>query len=99
MSQVLIFSAECLVYGAIMESIGLTIKRLRKEKGLSQSDLASQLGMSRSTISSIENNTVAEIGIRKVEAILNVFGYTLAAVAQRRRPTLDQLKETNFHGQ
>lgn len=83
----------------VMESIGLTIKSLRKQKGLSQAALARQLGMSRSTISSIENNTVTEIGIRKVEAILNVFGYTLAAVAQRRRPTLDQLKESDFHGE
>ena len=82
-----------------MESIGLAIKNLRKQKGFSQTALARQLGMSRSTISSIENNTVTEIGIRKVEAILNVFGYTLAAVAQRRRPTLDQLKESDFHGE
>lgn len=82
-----------------MESIGLTIKNLRRQKGLSQAALASQLGMSRSTISSIENNTVAEIGIRKVEAILNVFGHTLAAVTRRRRPTLDELKEVDFYGQ
>ncbi|MGB9090333.1 MAG: helix-turn-helix transcriptional regulator [Pseudomonas farsensis] len=82
-----------------MESIGLTIRELRKQKGLTQAALASLVGMSRSTISSIENNTIAEIGIRKVEAILNVFGYTLTAIAQRRRPTLDQLKEAHFHGQ
>lgn len=82
-----------------METIGRTIKRLRKEKGLSQAGLASQLGMSRSTISSIENNTIAEIGIRKVEAILNLLGQTLAAVPMRRRPTLDDLKETNLHDQ
>lgn len=95
----LALSQKCLVYGAKMEAIGRTIKNLRKQKGLSQSELASQLGMSRSTISGIENNTVPEIGIRKVEAILNMLGYTLTAVAQRRRPTLDQLKEANFHEQ
>lgn len=80
-----------------MESIGLTIKQLRKQHGLSQAALAGQLGMSRSTISSIENNTVPEIGIRKVEAILNLLGHTLAAVPKRRRPTLDQLKEQRFY--
>ena len=82
-----------------MEAIGRTIKKLRKEKGLSQAGLASQLGMSRSTISSIENNTIAEIGIRKVEAILNLLGHTLSAVPMRRRPTLDDLKVSNLHEQ
>jgi transcriptional regulator with XRE-family HTH domain len=55
--------------------------------------------MSRSTISGIENNTISEIGLRKVEAILNGFGYELAAVPrQSKRPTLDHLKKVNFHG-
>jgi transcriptional regulator with XRE-family HTH domain len=55
--------------------------------------------MSRSTISGIENNTISEIGLRKVEAILNGFGYELIAVPrQAKRPTLDSLKKANFHG-
>lgn len=80
-----------------LDTLGSTIKTLRKEKGLTQSDLAGALGMSRSTISSIENDTIAEIGIRKVEAILNLLGHTLEAVPRRRRPTLDELKVRNFH--
>ncbi|MNL60294.1 hypothetical protein D3C87_1840920 [compost metagenome] len=54
--------------------------------------------MSRATISGIENNTLSEIGLRKVEAILNGFGYELTAVPrQSKRPTLDILKKVNFH--
>ena len=46
----------------------------------------------------IENNTISEIGLRKVEAILNGFGYELTAVPrQSRRPTLDTLQKVNFH--
>ncbi|MHC8356401.1 helix-turn-helix domain-containing protein [Pseudomonas sp. LB3P81] len=82
-----------------MENIGELIRSLRKEQKLSQQSLAQQYGMSRSTISGIENNTLPEIGLRKVEAILNGFGYELTAVPrQSKRPTLDTLKKVNFHG-
>ena len=82
-----------------MENLGQIIRSLRKERKLTQQALANQYGMSRSTISGIENNTLSEIGIRKVEAILNGFGYELTAVPRRtKRPTLDTLKKVNFHG-
>lgn len=82
-----------------MENLGQIIRSLRKERKLTQQDLANQYGMSRSTISGIENNTIPEIGLRKVEAILNGFGYELtAAPRQSQRPTLDSLKKVNFHG-
>lgn len=80
-----------------MDNIGKTIRELRKAKRYTQADVAARLRMSRATISGIENGTVSEIGIRKVEAILNLLGHTLAVVPRSRRPTLDQLKERNFH--
>ena len=81
-----------------MEQIGELIRSLRKAHKLSQQALAQQYGMSRATISGIENNTVSEIGLRKIEAILNGFGYELTAVPrQSRRPTLDTLQKVNFH--
>lgn len=82
-----------------MKTLGELIRRLRKEHSLSQQALAAKYGMSRATISGIENNTIAEVGIRKVEAILNGFGYELTAVARpAKRPTLDSLKKDAFHG-
>ncbi|MCY1452153.1 MULTISPECIES: helix-turn-helix domain-containing protein [Pseudomonas] len=82
-----------------MENLGKLIRTLRKERKLSQQALAQQYGMSRATISGIENNTLSEIGLRKVEAILNGFGYELTAVPrQSKRPTLDTLKKVDFHG-
>ncbi|CAI8767293.1 MULTISPECIES: helix-turn-helix domain-containing protein [Pseudomonas] len=81
-----------------MEQLGELIKALRKANKMTQQALAQQYGMSRATISGIENNTISEIGLRKVEAILNGFGYELTAVPrQSRRPTLDTLQKVNFH--
>ncbi|MGC5703904.1 helix-turn-helix transcriptional regulator [Pseudomonas sp. NFXW11] len=81
-----------------MESLGHLIRNLRKEHKLTQQALAQQYGMSRATISGIENNSLPEIGLRKVEAILNGFGYELSAVPRaRQRPTLDSLKQAHFH--
>ncbi len=87
------------MHGDEMENLGKLIRTLRKERKLSQQALAQQYGMSRATISGIENNTLSEIGLRKVEAILNGFGYELTAVPrQSKRPTLDTLKKVDFHG-
>jgi transcriptional regulator with XRE-family HTH domain len=80
-----------------MNDLGPLIKNLHKAAGLSQSQLAQRHGMSRATISGIENNTVPEVGIRKVAAILEGLGYTLTATPRRRRMTLDELKTINIH--
>jgi transcriptional regulator with XRE-family HTH domain len=96
----MVYGQVCIPYDAFrndMDNIGKTIRTLRKAKRYTQADIASKLQMSRATISGIENGTVSEIGIRKVEAILNLLGHTLAVVPRSRRPTLDQLKEQNFH--
>lgn len=82
-----------------MNNLGILIRSLRKAAGLSQSQLAQRHGMSRATISGIENNTVAEVGIRKVAAILEGLGYELTAIPKRRRKTLDELKSGNIHGE
>jgi transcriptional regulator with XRE-family HTH domain len=82
-----------------MIELGNLIKKLRKEAGLSQAQLAQRHGMSRATISGIENNTIPEVGIRKVAAILEGLGYELTATPKRRRRTLDELKSGGIHDQ
>lgn len=80
-----------------MGDLGALIKGLRKAAGLTQSQLAQRHGMSRATISGIENNTIPEVGIRKVAAILEGLGYELTAIPMRRRKTLDEMKSGNIH--
>lgn len=82
-----------------MDELGLLIKQLRKAAGLSQAQLAQRHGMSRATISGIENNSIPEVGIRKVAAILEGLGYELTATPRRRRMTLDELKSGRIHDQ
>jgi transcriptional regulator with XRE-family HTH domain len=74
-----------------LNDIGQRIAQARKRQKLTQSSLAAQLGMSRATLSGIENGTVAEIGIRKVLSVCAALGLELVAQEKTRRPTLQQL--------
>lgn len=74
-----------------LDEIGQVISKARKSKKLSQQSLAQQLGMSRATISGIENGTVPEIGVRKILAICAALGLELLAQERTKRPTLQQL--------
>lgn len=85
---------ECIPNNAMsLQAIATAVRDARKTRKLTQAVLASRLGMSRATISAIENGTVPEIGIRKVIALCNELGLTLRADSENRRPTLQQLRE------
>ncbi len=74
--------------------IGQVIRAQRKSQdGLSQEKLGKALGMSRSTISGIENGTIEEIGLRKVLALCASLGLEVVVQAKQRRPTLQQLRK------
>ena len=74
-----------------LDDIGQLICKARKSRKLSQGSLGLQLGMSRATISGIENGTVPEIGIRKILSICAALGLELVAQQKAKRPTLQQL--------
>jgi transcriptional regulator with XRE-family HTH domain len=80
-----------------MEHLGELIKQRRKERKLSQAELASLVGMSRATISGIENNTCSEIGVRKLEKLMLAVGLRLTAEPIKRRPTVYEVRSMNVH--
>ncbi|MDY0122502.1 MAG: helix-turn-helix transcriptional regulator [Sulfurimonas sp.] len=61
----------------ILSELGETIKSLRKQKGLSQEALAEQAGISRATLSKLENGYIANISIVVVNQILSLLGYEI----------------------
>jgi len=75
--------------------IGKYIRRERKQRKISQSALAELLGMSRSTISQIENGTVQDIGVRKLIRILEFLDLELRVRPAGVPPTLDELREND----
>jgi transcriptional regulator with XRE-family HTH domain len=74
-------------------NIGKEIKEARKNRKISQSDLAKALGMSRTTIGQIENGTVREIGVRKVIRVLELLELELRVRPKGRPPTMEELRE------
>ncbi len=81
--------------GCIMDmfEIGEVLRASRKARpGASQAAVGGPLGMSRTTISRIENGTIPEIGIRKVMALCESLGLELVVRQKHARPTLQQLQ-------
>jgi len=76
-----------------LAEIGQQLREARKAHQLSQGELAGSLGMSRATISAIENGTIGEIGVRKLMALATALGLELVLETRRDRPTLQQLRE------
>jgi HTH-type transcriptional regulator/antitoxin HipB len=75
-----------------LKTIGIAIREARRIAGRTQADLAASLGMSRATISAIENGTIQEIGVRKLAALCAAIGLDIHVGPQRRRPTLQELR-------
>ena len=76
-----------------LDEFGMKIKNLRKEIGYSQSDLEDFSGITKRTISKIENGFIDEVGIKKVDVILDLLGYELCLRAKDRPKTLEELQD------
>ncbi|OHD97996.1 MAG: hypothetical protein A3E21_03130 [Sulfurimonas sp. RIFCSPHIGHO2_12_FULL_36_9] len=76
-----------------LQELGLEIKNLRKQNKYSQDDMENFSGITKRTISKIENGFVDEVGIKKVEMILNLLGYELSLRQKGRPKTLEELQD------
>lgn len=74
--------------------LGEKLRAARVRAGLSQTDVARPLGMSRATISDLENGTIKELGVRKLSRLCQRLGLDLY-VSEHRRPTLQEAYEEN----
>ena len=73
---------------------GLLIREARKQAGLTQAALAGRLGMSRATISQLENGVIGDLGIRKLALIADRLGLEVA-LRPRRPLTLHEAYARN----
>jgi transcriptional regulator with XRE-family HTH domain len=55
--------------------LGSTVRKLRKERGLTQEILAKKANISRATLSKLENGHIAQVSIVTLNDILNHLGY------------------------
>ena len=76
-----------------LNELSKEIKSLRKNKKWSQDDLEKYSGITKRTISKIENDFVDEVGIKKVETILDLLGYEFSIRLKNRPRTLEELQE------
>ena len=75
-----------------LDDLGKEIKFLRKEKNWSQDDLEKYSGITKRTISKIENGFIDEVGIKKVETILDLLGVEFGLRPKGRPKTLEELR-------
>ncbi len=74
-----------------LQNLGKKIAVLRKEKGLSQDEVCRVAGISRTTLSQLENSELSELGFNKVHRILSYLDKDLSVVNKAPLPTLDDL--------
>lgn len=75
-----------------LSELGKEIQLLRKSKKWSQNDLEQYSGITKRTISKIENGFIDEVGIKKIELILDLLGHEFSIRPKGRPKTLEELQ-------
>jgi transcriptional regulator with XRE-family HTH domain len=77
----------------ILSELGYEIKKLRQQKKWSQDTLEKYSGITKRTISKIENGFIDEVGIKKVGTILDLLDMELSLRPKGRPRTLEELQD------
>ncbi|MEA1916757.1 MAG: helix-turn-helix transcriptional regulator [Campylobacterota bacterium] len=79
-----------------LHEIGIKIKNLRKEKGLTQEHLSKLSGISRVTFGKLERGEVSSVSIKTLDIILNALDYEIDIKSKNSDsfglPSLDLIK-------
>ena len=76
-----------------LSELGYEIKKLRQKRQWSQDTLEQYSGITKRTISKIENGFVDEVGIKKVVTILDLLDMELSLRPKGRPRTLEELQD------
>ena len=79
-----------------LQELGYQIRRARNAHGLTQAQLAAAAKITRTTLNRLENGLIEDLGIRKVNAILQQLGLVLSVqeAAPGRRPDFLRMAAT-----
>ncbi len=76
-----------------IERIGFGLREQRKRRKLTQAEVAKAAGLSRATLSQLENGILSELGIKKVLRVAEILGLELMLRPAGAAPTLEELQE------
>lgn len=80
-----------------LPDISAEVLRRRLAMGLTQAELAARAGLSRATVNAIENDTVPDIGARKLASLLEALGARLdvSTIPDKRSPDFLKIAATS----
>jgi transcriptional regulator with XRE-family HTH domain len=80
-----------------LPEIGSAIRAARVARGLTQAALATDAGLSRTTLNQLENGLFPDLGVRKVQNVLGLLGLDLsvAAAPKKRGPDFIRMAATS----
>lgn len=69
--------------------IGVAVKARRTDMGRTLTSVAKMSGLSRATVSALENGSIKDLSLARSQRLLNVLGLILAVPAVDQKPSAD----------